>query len=212
MKLPESSNNNTLGARRLPNNFQNNSFNDPTIQTEGPRGNGYNSAGFDNPFSQFTENPMMRNMAGNIIKDQVSKHTEGYSSYFSFDIVRPYFHIDNSYILKKFKLIFLPILQRGDWKITGAEDYMGSKMEYENYKTNIEKIDPFSVDLYLPIMSLITLTLVVGFYYGAMEMFDPAILGYIVGKGCFIWLLEAIVIKVAFALQGVPSAPFMDLL
>ena len=59
---------------------------------------------------------------------------------------------------------------------------MQSKMEYESYRTNMDRVDPYGVDLYLPIMSLTTLILVIGFYYGAIGMFDPELLGYLVGK------------------------------
>jgi hypothetical protein len=205
MKLPEAQN--TLGARRIPQAFQNNSFNNPHIQVDKNQAPG----GFADTFSSFADNPTMQNIAGNVIKDQMAKHTQGYQSYMSFDIVRPYFHIDNKYITNKLKLIFVPFLQKGDWKSAGKEDYMGSNVEYDNYDSHLESIDPFGVDLYLPLMSLITFILVVGFYYGAMELFDPAILGYAVGKCCFIWLIETIFIKVIFAVQGVQNAPFMDL-
>jgi hypothetical protein len=180
MKLREQANNQSLGAKRIPMNFNNDAFSNPHIQVN----TGSSMSGFTDSFGSFADNPTMRNLAGNIIKDQVSKQAQNYTGYFSFDVVRPYFHIDNYYILKKLKLIFLPFLQKGDWKSTGAEDYMGTKnMEFENYQANVEHIDPFGVDLYLPIMSLITLTLIVGFYYGVNGMFDPAILSYLVGKG-----------------------------
>lgn len=209
MRLPDSSsNNNTLGARRIQMNTPNDSFNNPKIQTE----SGFNMGQFANNFSNMAQDPTMQNIAGNILKDQVSKQTQGISGMFSFDIVRPYFHIDNSYILKKLKLIFLPFLQKGDWKSTEDVDYMGSNMEYENYKANIDKIDPFGVDLYLPIMSLITFTLIVGFYQGITGTFDPEILGYMVGKICFIWLVESIAIKVMFIIGGVQNSPFMELI
>ena len=177
MRLPDSSNPN-LGAKRIPMGFQNDPFSNPRIQTEGNQSTNNSFGGFN----EFAANPTMQNIAGNILKDQVSNYSAGYRDYFSFDIVRPYFHIDNSYILRKLKLIFLPFLEKGDWKSTGDEDYMQSKMEYENYRTNMNKVDPYGVDLYLPIMSLITLILVIGFYYGAIGMFNPELLGYLVGK------------------------------
>lgn len=31
---------------------------------------------------------------------------------------KPYFNIDNLYILKKLKLVLFPILHKGDWKST----------------------------------------------------------------------------------------------
>ena len=126
---------------------------------------------------------MMRNMAGTIIKEQFTKQAEGYSSYFSFDQVRPYFDIDNSFILKKFKLIFLPFLQKGDWKLENKEDNMGSTKHAYDYTNPYEQsVDPYGVDLYLPIMSLITYTLIVGFHDGAFDTFDPASLSYTVGN------------------------------
>ena len=177
MRLPDSNNVN-LGAKRIPMGLQNDPFSNPKIQTEG-------QPATNNPFGTFNEfatNTTMQNMAGSVLKDQISGYSAGYMDYFSFDIVRPYFHIDNSYILKKLTLIFVPFVQKGDWKSTGDEDYMQSKMEYESYRTNMDRVDPYGVDLYLPIMSLTTLILVIGFYYGAIGMFDPELLGYLVGK------------------------------
>ena len=176
MRLPNQSTQN-LGAKRIPTQIQNDPFSNPKIQTE----SGFNS-GFGGGFNDFASNPTMQNIAGGILKDQMAKGASTYSSYLSFDIIRPYFHVDNSYILKKLKLIFVPFLQKGDWKSSGEEDYMRSNMEYENYKFNMDKVDQFGVDLYLPIMSLITFCLIVGFYYGAQGLFDPELLGYLVGK------------------------------
>lgn len=207
MKLPDANGAGTLGARKIPMSFQNDAFTNPKIQTE----TGFNMGGFGDSFNNFAGNPAMRNLAGNIIKDQVSKQTEGLASYFSFDIIRPYFHVDNSYILKKLKLIFLPVIQKGDWKSTGAEDIMGSNVDFDVYKPHSDNVDPFGVDLYLPLMSLITLSLIVGFYQGAMGEFDPAFLGYLVTKICFIWLVESTIIKVMFVISGVQHSPFMEL-
>ena len=155
----------------------------------------------------------MRNVAGNLIKEQFAKQAEGYSGYFSFDQVRPYFDIDNMFILKKLKLIFLPFLQKGDWKTENKEDYMGSARRDFDYANQYEQsVDPYGVDLYLPIMSLITYTLIVGFHDGALEIFDPASLSYTVGNWLAIWVLESIAIKLIFAIQGVQNWFFLDIL
>ena len=137
---------------------------------------------FDNSIFQFAANPMMRNVAGNIIKEQFAKQTEGVSSYFSFDTVRPYFDIDNMYIFKKLKLIFLPFLQKGDWKSENREDYMGSTKGFDSLNQYEQSADPYGVDLYLPIMSLITYALIVGFHDGALDIFNPASLSYTIGN------------------------------
>ena len=146
--------NQTLGARRLP---MGNVSNDPRIATEG-QNSGMNP--FNNPFMNMASDPTMQNMAGDLIKGQVQKTASAYTDYLSFDIIRPYFKINNKYILSKLKLIFMPFLQKGDWKPVGAEDFMNSKYDINPMSVKNDDIDIFSVDLYLPIISLISLTLI----------------------------------------------------
>ncbi|CAI2376783.1 unnamed protein product [Moneuplotes crassus] len=209
MRLPDPSNNGGgLGAKRIPANITSDPFSDPKIAT-GARGNNQNNF---NPFNEFASNEVVQNMAGNLIKDQVSKQAENYRGIFTFDLIRPYFNVDNTYIYSKFKLIFLPFLEKGDWKSEGEEKYMSSNMEYEDFKTDNSKIDPFGVDLYLPLMALVTFTQVVGFYHGALDMFDPELLEYLIGKCLFVWLSETIMIKLFLMCQNVPYAPFMEIL
>mmetsp|Transcript_9087 Transcript_9087/g.10283 ORF Transcript_9087/g.10283 Transcript_9087/m.10283 type:complete len:183 (+) Transcript_9087:39-587(+) len=181
MRLPDSKI--QLGAKKIPTNFSNDPFNNPKIQTEG-------SAPQQNPFGDFGNfagNEAVQNMAGNLIKDQVTKQAASYTAGLSFDLVRPYFNVDDVYILKKLRLIFLPFLQKGDWKSNGEEDYMNSKSEMEDYRKDQQEIDHFNVDMYIPLISLVTLTQVIGLYHGISSAFDPTILEYLVGKGLFIW-------------------------
>lgn len=208
MRLPNPGTNGGLGAKKIPSNFTNDPFNDPKINTEGgpPGHNDFN------PFNDFASNDLVRNVAGNLIKDQVQAQTAKYSGFLTFDIIRPYFNVDNTYILNKFKLLFLPFLQKGDWKSEGEENYMSSSMEYEEFKSEKSQIDPFSVDLYLPIMALVTFTQVVGFYHGSLDMFDPEILEYLIGKCCFIWIVEAVMIKCFFMCQNIQHCPFMEIM
>ena len=209
MRNLDSKDNGNLGAKRLPNNAFNDQFNDPKIQTEG-------NFGTQNPnpyggFNDLANNPTVQNMAGNILKEQMAKQADHYKVFLSFDLIRPYFKVDNTYIFKKFKLIFLPFLQKGDWKTDGQEEFMRSNIELEDYKKEEKEIDLFGVDLYLPIMALITLTQIIGFYHGTLDSFDSEVLEYLIGKGMFIWFFEAVMIKLFLLCQGINNAPFMEL-
>ena len=89
---------------------------------------------------------------------------------------------------------------------------MRSNIESEDGKKEEKEIDIFGVDLYLPIMALITLTQVIGFYHGTLDSFDSEVLEYLIGKGIFIWFFEAIMIKLFLLFQGIYTAPFMELI
>ena len=81
----------------------------------------------------------------------------------TFDAFRPYFEVDNKYILKKFIQIIMPFIGK-EWKKKGGdEQYMSSTQEYDKFRAEQDEIDQYQVDLYLPIMSLVTLILMIGF-------------------------------------------------
>ena len=60
-----------------------------------------------------------------------------------------------------------------------------------------DSIGMYGVDLYLPLMSLLTLNLMIGFELGTDEeaIFDPAIIGTRVMMQLTIWILEALVFR-----------------
>ena len=82
----------------------------------------------------------------------------------------------------------------------------------DSYKEEDDQIDIFGVDLYLPIMALITFTQVVGFYHGSQDMFDPEMLEYLIGKCLFIWISETVMIKLFLMWQNVSLCPFMEIM
>ena len=168
---------------------------------------GFNPAQAAQTFQNLAGNQLVRDAAQNYVTQSIQKHS-GLLGWFGFDMFRPYFNVDNWFIAQKMKLILMPFAEKGEWH---SNQDVNLEHQVESQETE-NKIDKFSVDLYLPLMSLITYVLIVSFEAGLEiedKKFDPEILGTKASKSFIIWLLEAAFIKFGFALIGVQNAPFL---
>jgi hypothetical protein len=78
-----------------------------------------------------------------------------------------YFDVTNAYVLKKFQFIILPYTVQGEWQQeVDPEGYPGSPRH-----------NPHAPDLYIPLMSFITFTLITGLKAGYNSNFSPQVLG-----------------------------------
>ena len=118
------------------------------------------------------------NMGKQIVKN--SKFVD----YFSLEGLKPYFDVDNKYVLVKFRYLFLPFLKEKSSNTVNSN-------ELEN-KYNIEYFD-----LYLPIMSFITYVLAISFIIAIKtpEIFNPQTLGKILSKDFSLYIINASIIK-----------------
>ena len=96
------------------------------------------------------------NMGKQIVKN--SKFVD----YFSLEGLKPYFDVDNKYVLVKFRYLFLPFLKEKSSNTVNTNEL--------EIKYNIEYSD-----LYLPIMSFITYVLAISFILAIKtpEIFNP---------------------------------------
>ena len=114
------------------------------------------------------------------IGEQIVRNSK-FVDYFSLEGLKPYFDIDNKYVLVKLRYLLLPFLKE---KSINTDELQ--------VKYNIEYFD-----LYLPIMSFITYVLVVS-YITALNKpstFDPQTLGKILSKDFSLYIINAAIIK-----------------
>ena len=114
------------------------------------------------------------------IGEQLVRNSK-FVDYFSLDGLKPYFDVDNTYVLVKLRYLFLPFLK---------EKSLDSD-EIQN-KYNIEYFD-----LYLPIMSFITYVLAVSFITALTDpsTFNPQTLGKILSKDFSLYMINAALVK-----------------
>lgn len=118
------------------------------------------------------------NMGKQIVKN--SKFVD----FFSLDGLKPYFDVDNKYVLIKFKYLFLPFLKEKPSSTVNTTEL--------EIKYNIEYSD-----LYLPIMSFITYVLAVSFIVALKtpKIFNPQTLGKILSKDFSLYIINASIVK-----------------
>ena len=132
------------------------------------------------------------NMGKQIVKN--SKFVD----YFSLEGLKPYFDVDNKYVIYKFRYLFIPFLK---------EKQINSSEEYDN-KYNIEYFD-----LYLPLMSFITYVLVVSFISAINNpgVFNPQTLGKILSKDFSLYIINVMAIKLLMFIFLTNPLRFMDI-
>ena len=132
------------------------------------------------------------NMGKQIVKN--SKFVD----YFSLEGLKPYFDVDNKYVLYKFRYLFFPFLK---------EKQINSSEEVQN-KYNIEYFD-----LYLPLMSFITYVLVVSFISAIKNpgVFNPQTLGKILSKDFSLYIINVMAIKLLMFIFLTNPLSFMDI-
>ena len=118
------------------------------------------------------------NMGKQIVKN--SKFVD----YFSLEGLKPYFDVDNKYVLVKFRYLFLPFLKEKSSNTVNSNEL--------EIKYNIEYSD-----LYLPIMSFITYVLAISFIIAIRtpEIFNPQALGKMLTKDFSLYIINASIIK-----------------
>ena len=118
------------------------------------------------------------NMGKQIVKN--SKFVD----YFSLEGLKPYFDVDNKYVLIKLRYLFLPFLKENSSNTVNTNEL--------ETKYNVEYSD-----LYLPIMSFITYVLAISFIIAIKtpEIFNPQTLGKILSKDFSLYIINAAIIK-----------------
>lgn len=126
--------------------------------------------------------------------------------FFSLDGLKPYFDIDNQYVLKKLTYIFVPFLKGKNNNSISSNDSMQQSLQSKT--TNVERFD-----LYLPLMSFITYVLIISFNIALnnAEIFGPQILGKILSKDFSLYIINALVLKSIMFVFLKNSLSFLDI-
>lgn len=122
-------------------------------------------------------------------QDLGSKYLSSTSEWLSFNFLKPYFSINNRYLFRKIKQIFLPFLYK-EPELTDEEDFEDN--QFSIAKSRIEY-----PDLYLPLVSFMTYVLMItfNFAYSNGEEFDPDYLGTKCSKNFILIAAHVLILK-----------------
>ena len=111
--------------------------------------------------------------------------------------LRLYFAVNNSYVKKKMLRVLFSFFHKNWVRINSAP---GSIQKYE-----LPIHDDNALDLYIPMMSLITYVLLCGLCYGTSGQFNPEVLPDVTTKCVLIQILEVLLFRLGFYMMQVPT-------
>lgn len=128
--------------------------------------------------------------------------------YVNVSMLRHYFNVSNSYVLKKIQLLLFPFGHKHWTRLALRSEHTGHSAGYKPPREDLN-----SPDLYIPVMAVVTYVLLVGIVTGTKHMFHPEILGVTASKALAVVVFEVILVKLGCYLLGVTSdAQFLDLI
>ncbi|KAJ1962485.1 Transport protein yif1, partial [Dispira parvispora] len=128
--------------------------------------------------------------------------------YINLPVLRHYFNVSNTYVLKKVQLLLFPFGQKHWTRLAQRSEHTGHTMGYKPPREDLN-----SPDMYIPVMALVTYVLLVGIVTGTKHMFHPDDLGLTASKALGVVLFEVVLIKLCCYLLSISSeSQFLDLL
>jgi hypothetical protein len=156
-----------------------------------------------NELDQLGVNPLMAGLAQQGVKTagaRMRAYIPGLSGLW--DALRYHFHVDNVYMLRKMKLLIFP--KQKVWHRTTPTTPGVSK-------SLPPVVDINAPDLYLPVMSFVTFSLLAGLLQGTLGKFDPAYIQSTIMFSFTLLSVEAIAARFAFGtILQVPTISIMD--
>jgi len=117
--------------------------------------------------------------------------------------LRIYFAVDNQYVKRKIGRVLFSFFYR-NWKRVETEPNV------LEHKFALPRSDDNALDLYLPLMSLITYVLLCGLCFGTAGQFSPEALPDIVTKCCLTQIFEVLLFRLGFYMMQAPTS-FLEL-
>lgn len=112
--------------------------------------------------------------------------------------IKYYFAVDNSYVINKLKILLLPFIHK-QWsrKIYDNNDMYNSNAAQPSSITNYRypRDDINAPDLYIPLMALVTHTLLISYARGMSGTFSPELIGMTASTTIIVLLLEVLSLK-----------------
>jgi hypothetical protein len=165
--------------------------------TYGPPGGYTQGYGNDNGNNPPGWNPVLDNPIGRIGIETARVWTDGVQQKGQryFDSLRPYFNVKKSYVQSKLRILLFPFFHKS-WHRTQESN--------PNFDIN-------APDLYIPLMSIVTYILLVGFFMGTQFKFTPDVLGKTLTTVTTMLVLEVLAIKGA-SFVWPHQTPILDIL
>jgi len=149
-------------------------------------------------------NPMAQmgmNYAGKVFGDG----TGILSSWLPMKKLEFYFDVDNRYVLRKLKVLFLPFFHK-DW----SRQHRSADDSGEHSRGAPPREDLNSPDLYIPTMAFVTYVLLMALVLAIDSSFQPDVLGIVASKAMVVISLEVIVIKMGLWILDAQNLPLLD--
>jgi hypothetical protein len=183
---------NPPNSRNGPSNFYPNFVPQPNYgPPPGFNGSGlYNGNTGTNNNNDYVRNFSQFNTLAMGVDKLIGVKTEGQRY---FDSLRPYFNVKKRYVQKKLGILLLPYVHKS-W--------------HRSQDTHMDFNTP---DLYIPLMSVITYILLVGFFMGTQFRFTPDVLGKTLTTVMMILIFEVLTIK-GSTLIWPHQTPLLDIL
>jgi hypothetical protein len=186
-------NNNNAGQANLHNRASSSNTNSHNNQLNSNNNNAPNFSSMMSP-SDLASNPIAR-IGIDYGREWASKHM-GWFSIARLHVLKYYFHVNNEYVIQKFKILLLPCLHK-NWKrehLEGADD--PQQVQQQIYRTPREDVN--APDLYIPSMAFITFILLMGYALGTVGRFSPEVLTVNASFTFVTLIMELLVLRVGF--------------
>mmetsp|Transcript_21212 Transcript_21212/g.52194 ORF Transcript_21212/g.52194 Transcript_21212/m.52194 type:complete len:375 (+) Transcript_21212:118-1242(+) len=133
---------------------------------------------------------------------------------YTMQTLRTYYAVDNNYVKRKMQKVLFPFLSK-HWKrqiISGGDSaYQQPGQPLQPTIYALPYSDENAPDLYIPVMSLITYSLLAALCYGTAGKFNPEVIADVTTKCFLTQILEVAIIRFGFYTMQVPVA-FLDLI
>eukprot|EP00889_Picochlorum_renovo_P006573 jgi/Picre1/33603/NNA_001083.t1 len=155
--------------------------------------------------------PFLSGVAGDVLRQQGQSYLQRSQAYMQSKIgflsggtVSYLFAVTPEYVVQKTMMLLLPFLRK--WTYSRIPDQLSGQHKYQPAKQ-----DTNAPDLYLPVTSLWTYCLLVGFALFVKQAFKPEVIYNTVSLSVGAWIFHAMVLKTLLWAMSISDAPIMEL-
>jgi len=162
--------------------------------------------------SKLAQNPVA-SLGFQMGRDFVEKRIGGVYSWLRLHNLKYYFAVNNSYVLKKMKILLCPFVHKKwarkhglhshDTPESASASHPSLPQPTPDYPFRVPMHDVNAPDLYLPMMALITYTLLIAFLHGTNGKFTPEVFNKTAWLAFITIIMEVVLFKVGMWLMGI---------
>jgi len=149
--------------------------------------------------TDFPLNSAMTSAAFRMGEQQLEAVGKNVAGYMNVGQLKYYFTVDNSYVLKKLRMLFIPFIEK-NWERQDKDGKLAPPREDVN-----------APDLYIPTMAFVTYILVVGLVLGTVGRFSPEQLGIAASSALGWMFLEVLVCYAGLYLLNISFNGILEL-